>query len=113
MLPATVESLFSVSREPLKLPETELLRLLWDQVERDVVSAGFSISKPPSTDLSDQAQQLLHFLENLPSHALPGLLYRIDLPENALFSTMDGFQALVWSILQREAMKVLLRLRYS
>lgn len=113
MLPSTVESLFSVVKEPLELPEKELLTLLWDQVERDINSAGFSLSNPPSIALCDQAQQLLQFLEELPSHALPGLLYRIDVPENALFSSMEGFQPLVWSILQREAMKVALRLRYS
>ncbi|MFM7663628.1 MAG: hypothetical protein ACKO68_03775, partial [Bacteroidota bacterium] len=113
MLPVTVESLFAVAKEPLKLPENELLTLLWDQVERDINSAGFSVPKPPSIALADQADQLLHFLEELPSHAMPGLLYRIDLPENALFSSMEGFQPLVWSILEREAMKVVLRLRYS
>lgn len=113
MLPVTVESLFAVAKEPLKLPENELLTLLWDQVERDINSAGFSVSKPPTIALADQAEQLLHFLEELPSHAMPGLLYRIDLPENSLFSSMEGFQPLVWSILQREAMKVVLRLRYS
>ncbi len=113
MLPTTVESLFAIVKEPLELPEKELLTLLWDQVERDINSAGFSISNPPSIALSDQAQQLLQFLEELPSHALPGLLYRIDVPESALLSSMDGFQTLAWSILHREAIKVVLRLRYS
>ena len=113
MLPTTVESLFAVAKEPLELPEKELLTLLWDQVERDINSAGFSVSKPPTIALVDQADQLLHFLEELPSHALAGLLYRIDVPESALFSSMEGFQPLVWSILQREAMKVVLRLRFS
>jgi len=113
MLPTTVESLFAVAKEPLELPEKELLTLLWDQVERDINSAGFSISKPHSISVNDQAQHLLRFLEELPSHALPGLLYRIDVPESALFSSMEGFQPLVWSILQREAIKVTLRLRFS
>jgi len=113
MLPTTVESLFAFVKEPLELPEKELLTLLWDQVERDINSAGFSISNPPSIALSDQVQQLLQFLEELPSHALPGLLYRIDVPESALLSSMDGFQTLAWSILHREAIKVVLRLRYS
>jgi hypothetical protein len=113
MLPTTVESLFAVAKEPLNLAEKELLTLLWDQVERDINSAGFSVSKPPTIALVDQADQLLHFLEELPSHALPGLLYRIDVPESALLSSMDGFQTLAWSILHREAIKVVLRLRYS
>ena len=113
MLPTTVESLFAIVKEPLELPEKELLTLLWDQVERDINSAGFSVSKPPTIALVDQADQLLHFLEELPSHALPGLLYRIDVPESVLYSSMDGFQSLVWILLQREAMKVVLRLRYS
>ena len=113
MLPTTIESLFAVATEPLELPEKELLTLLWDQVERDINSAGFSVSKPPTIAFVDQADQLLHFLEELPSHALPGLLYRIDVPESALFSSMEGFQPLVWSILQREAIKVTLRLRFS
>jgi hypothetical protein len=113
MLPTTVESLFTVAKEPLELPEKELLTLLWDQVERDINSAGFSISKPHSISVNDQAQHLLRFLEELPSHALPGLLYRIDVSESVLFSSMEGFQPLVWSILQREAIKVTLRLRFS
>jgi hypothetical protein len=105
--------LFAVAKEPLELPEKELLTLLWDQVERDINSAGFSISKPHSISVNDQAQHLLRFLEELPSHALPGLLYRIDVSESVLFSSMEGFQPLVWSILQREAIKVTLRLRFS
>jgi len=113
MLPTTVESFFAVAKEPLEFPEKKLLTLLWDQVERDINSAGFSISKPHSISVNDQAQHLLRFLEELPSHALAGLLYRIDVPESALFSSMEGFQPLVWSILQREAMKVVLRLRFS
>lgn len=113
MLPTTVESLFAIVKEPLELPEKELLTLLWVQVERDINSAGFSISKPHSISVNDQAQHLLRFLEELPSHALPGLLYRIDVPESALFSSMEGFQPLVWSIFQRVAMKVTLRLRFS
>lgn len=112
----TFHALILPNKETLALSESELLIRLWEQVERDVHSAGGSISKPPSFSLNAQARHLLAFIEMLPTNALPGLLYRIDLPERELFSAAilsGGLEQLVWSILRREALKVAYRLRFS
>lgn len=93
----------------------ELIRLLKEQVERDLMKTGEQ--QELSLQLSNWFEELgeiLHKLEQ--TGQLDQFLYTVDLPENwskEIRSTLNPFEELAEAVLQREWQKVYLRKMYS
>ncbi|MFM7566716.1 MAG: hypothetical protein ACKO4K_08215 [Flavobacteriales bacterium] len=115
-LPSVLDLFPSKGHADLPNSNEACLRLLWEQVEKDAVCAGLSMTPLTNYSIQSMLHAVIALLVSSDLNRVHEFLYRVDLPEESVFSeplNHEDETSLAWRILQREALKVTMRLRYS
>ena len=109
LLPELNRALYPLSQE-------EGLYQLWEQLMKDAQLSGVVL--PPVSKMSLEVfhSALANVLATSDSRAYQAFLYRVDVPEEAVRAARENqsFESTIaWNILQREALKVIMRHRYK